>query len=332
LMTFGGALLTLVLFLLEPSQGFVPPAWLSEIDQLSPYRALARILSTGFDDALVTPAVLANLGIGGVAALLAALWFPRATARDLPVAPPRMPWSWRIGRRRSRPGPGARAVAWKEFHVAGLGRLGWWLRLGIAVTVLVLTAVITSSWGGRYNRLGVICAVAMPWMLLLFVLDAGSLAGRLFQEEIRWQTLPGLFTLPIPLSGWVLAKTLGALRLVSPTLAVLLLTIIVFWFEEARDHPAEATSVAAYIASVVLFGLQLTAYLSLRMRRGAFAVALAACIAGNALTFGCGASMLYGSDSVIGIFWIGTVVLTVCAVSMQYFILRRLRGLAARQV
>ena len=223
----------------------------------------------------VTPSL-----IGGVIAFSLAwmLFTPCCNSGAEVAAPQRENSPASIGRRRTaRPRPGRRAIAWKDFHFLS----GGWRGLLIRFVVYVALGLLFVWWMAtversnlRANNIGITFWI---FGIMSFSVEFGLVSARMFGAERKRKTLGTLYTLPLGTGRLIREKILGALPQLIPsiTLAVLGLAMIF-----ARPDGSGLKMTGSFLAGLnltisayALFAV-LVIYLSLRMRRAAFATGL----------------------------------------------------------
>jgi ABC-type transport system involved in multi-copper enzyme maturation permease subunit len=219
--------------------------------------------------------------IGGMVcfALAWLLFAPCCNSGAEPVAQRREKVITSAGRPRSaRSRPGNRAIAWKDFHFHG----GGWRGLVIRFVVYVAIALLLIWWVATIDRssLGAESIGIAFWMfgVMAFSIEIGLVSARIFGIERKRKTLGTLYTLPIGTGRLVREKILGALPQLLPSAAVASLGLALltmgrdgrFWRLDNSEY------VAGWILGVSQYALfaVLVMYLSLRMRRAAFAAGL----------------------------------------------------------
>jgi ABC-type transport system involved in multi-copper enzyme maturation permease subunit len=244
-------------------------AWLHEN---TAWAALTATIATGFDAPLLDTPVVVTAALGAALCVVAALVFGPCTRNEVAAAPPRgfLGDLARGGRRRAISRPRGHPLVWKDFQFLSGGTTGLVLRLLTYTAILVAVTVLAPDM--RQEHLGQM-VMTVSFVVLLF--DLGIQAGRFLREEITWRTLPTLATLPMPMSSWIYAKAAGSLAIALPSLAFLALGAALSP-DAVRDFLREmmSHSIGWYIGAVIVFGLHLTVLLSLRLRRGAFPVAV----------------------------------------------------------
>ncbi|MCB1094662.1 MAG: hypothetical protein KDN22_03690 [Verrucomicrobiae bacterium] len=281
---------------------------------------LADVLSTGFAGGPLCSQVVSNVAAALVLFLASWLTFDSATRNQLGVdaGPARPLTSARSvpGRRRlfAPTRPGMRAVFWKDRHFLHNGKTGLlWRLLALAALffgVIPGIAYMMESkfWAepvsfDRFTRTMSGYGFFVFWIsLFLAVLQLWLLAGRIFREEIRWQTLSSLAMLPTSMRRIAYQKVAAALTVVLPIVAFLVIGLLME-MDDFMDFLAGVLSgngeesVAFfcgifYAIGQVVLGTHLIAWLSIQLKWGAFALGVFAIVIGN---------MAYGMLSVVTI-------------------------------
>lgn len=308
-----------------------------------PTTELSSILRTGFSGPAVGVSVPAMLGAGAVFFGLSWLVFDRCTREQRETAPARGVL-FRRGSRRSRVPSGvcgSEALAWKDFTFMGGGLAGLLLRLLLSAGVAGAVASLPRMFGERtpagfvsacfiFVPLGVVC--------LGLVLDA----GRMFNQEWQGQTLSGLAALPFPVRELIWRKVQASLKQVLPVLLLLLVSLVLTPDKWGEFLSALTTSSGffrglppVFLMMVVQYALfvSLTAFLSLVLKRGAFAAAVAI------LYFGMGFLMMplgmlmsaVGVQSSVSIYVLMLLPASGAIVLLWFGISRRIERLAAQE-
>lgn len=254
-----------------------------------PVVRLKEILSTGYAGPVLGLDAWLMMGAGLVGFLAAWTMFNLATREQHDEAPGRAfvmrgdRW-WRglgAGRAWRRP------LIWKDYHFIVGGRLMWWARMiGLfGVTFIVLMGALSDN--SHVVEAGLVAAALVVALLYLELLIQAS---RIFRTETQWKTLSSLMVLPMPPGVVVREKIYGCLLGMTPyaVMIALLLSLAGIGLPDyfagdlnGRGGFGGVFSVAIIGLVVVLgtaqciFFLYLVAYLSLVMKRGALAAALA---------------------------------------------------------
>jgi hypothetical protein len=223
-----------------------------------------------------------TLVMAAACAALAALAFGPCTRSEAAPAPGRgfIGDLRHRGRNRAISRPRGHPLFWKDFHFLSGGITGLVLRfVSYGLLLLGIHLLLQRNMGSR--EFG---AMTMTIMFLALLLDLGIQAGRVFREEINWRTLSMLMILPMPLRNWAYAKIAGCAVITVPPLVYFGLGACLAP-KELSDLLGQLMSHTAgwYILALVVLCLHLTVYLSLRLRRAAFAVAILVLFLGNLL-------------------------------------------------
>ncbi len=239
---------------------------------------LLAIMTTGFNDPLVSVQVAGNSILGVLCFALSWLLFDVCTREQKPITEKRT-WSFRRTSLLGGLGTGRAwrlAVLWKEFHFAAGGRIGLFIKFliypAVAVGVYLLTAAATQS-RFKATELGVAALfLTIPGLLI----EASIYASRIFHAEVKWRTLPALMMLPQSTARIAYSKVAGCLIGLLPATFWSLVAAKVAGAEfgnlvaEFRDEPG-----AWFVAFQFILFLHLTAYLSLTIKWGALPLSFA---------------------------------------------------------
>ncbi|HET6422486.1 MAG TPA: hypothetical protein VFG20_02310 [Planctomycetaceae bacterium] len=244
-------------------------------------RRLIAIVTTGFDDPIITTQVVTNVAGGVVFFLLSwTLFLKFALAADvqgvsrgmLVRSERRASWI-AAGRAWSNP------LVWKEYNFLTGGRPYLWAKLfGFALLYPALFPVLA---GIRY-----LSGDPQPWqvegevmpahftiVIAVLVIELSIYSSRLFHDEIRLQTLSSILMLPCSIAYVGYSKLAGMLLGTVPTLVFVILDSVLVasraqdWFEVV-SHPG-------FWFPVVMFTvfLHLVVLLSLFVKWGALPLA-----------------------------------------------------------
>ncbi len=208
--------------------GLVGTAVKTLFDWLYQASAIGRldvIMTTDFSAPAIGFQVITNTAAGCVFFLLAWATFNVFNRDDQPVSPGRgLLWKsparlQRITRRRAW----RNALFWKDLHfmTGGLTTLlVKFVLYGLLTAVFAFIVVPMISGGTRYTweEFG---EVLMVSALIVFLIEGGVYAARIFQQEVKWKTLPSIMMLPISTARVAYAKIAGCLIAFVP---------VVWWF------------------------------------------------------------------------------------------------------
>ncbi len=299
---------------------------------MTPAFRLKDILVTGFHDAPCGPQFWSNL-VAGLACFFVA-WFVFERRCEDPLAALR-PLKRQLRRQAfalDRP-PAHRSIEWKDFRFLHGGRFAFASKI-FAYTSLA-TLIIWSAnlpFAGSRPTEG---AVVAGLFAVALALETGWAASRVFSSEVHGQTLSALTLLPLRPTHLLGAKVSGILRAIQPAGCGFLLgaawAVFGASWNELRPFPLLllGTALVTYlyvvffvVAHVFLFA-QVTAYLSLRVKRGSFLLAIAIWCALSSV-----ASALHMPIAVF-LLIISPLLCALLGAAFQTKILQRLEDLAA---
>jgi ABC-type transport system involved in multi-copper enzyme maturation permease subunit len=239
---------------------------------------LNHILATDFRGPLADGHLAACAAVGAGCFFLAWLLFAPCADRATPESRGRVAaWTGTARCRRARPP----AIAWRDASFLHGGKLGVAIKAMLTVLALSLGALPVLPFGTRSERYEFYVFFTGWWLGLLTLLTLAFDASRLFKHERREQTLACLATLPLEPRQIVWQKVRGAL--VSswpPLLATFIFTglAVQIAIEEWIKHPPTAEPLfylvagGAFALCTALLLPVFVAWLSLRLRWGAFPV------------------------------------------------------------
>ena len=258
---------------------------------LSPFERFDEIFSTGFQDSPVGRQVVGSVVLGLLFFLLAWLFFERLCGGRSTSMPSLSMAVRRAARRWFPPGrpEAGRALAWKDFHFLHGGGLARAAKFAVGAVILGCGFVEmgTSSRLARSSAPIGMCFWGVAWLLA----EAGFAASRIGACEVRDRTLSSLAVLPQSMRLTMGEKAACCWRVFTPALVfcgVSLLTALVAAVSEQQANKVLAAVVSTvffggisflYIFSMSCLGVHLTAYLSLRVKRGALPLAVIICLA-----------------------------------------------------
>ena len=224
--------------------------------------------------------VYSNLILATILLALSWLLFNRCTLDDTASAPSRgfMPFWRRKKITRSLAGRSwDHAIEWLGYHFTAGGVWGWRLRfIGLAALFCLWGYVELNSsnrYGGDFDY-GDVGAATMVCSIILACAQCVLVAGTIFQDEVRHQTLSSLALLPQPMGRVALAKVRGALMSLAPCLLWFLIGMALC-FDDFIDALPDMLAEPAlwYMASTTIFFPMLVALISLYTPRAAAAFA-----------------------------------------------------------
>jgi hypothetical protein len=290
------------------------------IDRTSPFNRLGEILSTGFGEGPWGWQVGSNLALGAGCFLFAWALFDHF-CNEQPEAGAARGLVTR-GRSFASPGrPWKRALVWKDFHFVTGGKGVFALKLIVYSFPLIVAWGFDASWRNTGWTV-------FSWMSFVLIAEAAFAVSRVFRIERQWKTLSSLAMLPTDLRWVAYEKLCGGLLALIPGFLWLAFGVLLAWGSFSRDlgsFSGEAAIVFGYLATQFIFFLHLVAWLSLRMKRGALAVAIGVHFVSQLLL-----ATVLGSaaDSVAGLIPL-IVVLIVATFALHGVIITLLETLAA---
>jgi ABC-type transport system involved in multi-copper enzyme maturation permease subunit len=224
---------------------------------------------------IVTAQFWVSLGLAAGLFGLSWLLFDRFTEYTESIDPHRSgsKWArWQLAVSR----PWRNALAWKEYQFSTGGHTTFGLKL-VLYAAIIASGVVLRDWGEKKYGVklpdlvfGSICGV--------FLLECLGFSGTFLGSEYVGGTLPNLILMPKSVARIVAAKLFGGLISVLPTVIAIVVasrflppdTILFDW--RTRD--------LVLVTSYLLL-LHLTAFYSIRVRRGAIAWAVGTLIIGG---------------------------------------------------
>jgi ABC-type transport system involved in multi-copper enzyme maturation permease subunit len=273
-------------------------AFIARWESASPFMRLNEVSATGFHDGPLSWQVVSNLLLGLVCFALAWLAFHHFADQPGETAPPRTmaakrisPFAWLRARR-----PWRRALLWKDFYFIAGGKAFFAVRLSVCavIAVLVFDPWATPEW----STIGYAFTVYFGFLL---VLDLTFAASRIFRLERKAQTLSSLAILPMTMRRLVWQKIFAALLASLPLILCFLTGLCIavpsalVWIDKnpitffsasasAGSSPTFRSSLLWFVAGAIaviaagsVLVMHLAAWLSLRLKSGAFPLALAIC-------------------------------------------------------
>jgi hypothetical protein len=320
---------------------------------------LADVLSTGFAGGPLCPQVISNIALAAVLFGMSWLIFDSATRSQLGVdaGPARPVTSAKTvpGRRRLfAPGrPGTGAIYWKDRHFLHHGRTGLLVRFlclaalffgvipGIAYVLETEFFTDPKTLGKFLDHMNGYGWFIFWVSLFLGILQLGLLAGRIFREEIRWQTLSSLAMLPTSMRSIAYQKVAAALVVVLP-FAVFACIGLLMGMEDFGDIIGDAFSgdgeeSAAFVCALfyavgqIVLGTHLIAWLSIHLKWGAFALGVFAIVIGNMTYAMLSAISIDSSEGAIAMLFIGALAAFAASVGLHEAIGVGLKSSAAKE-
>lgn len=293
----------------------------------TPLYSLDAIMETNFAGSLFSYQVVVNLITGAI--LFAAAWalFDMCTRNDNRVAPSRglmALFSKRVSTASMQGRVWQNAVAWKDFNFLTGGYTAVGIKL-IAYVVLMGGMSVLIAREIRTDYIDSVGATLMLSMLTALIVEIPIYLSRVFREELRWQTWPGLVLLPENVGRIARSKLIGISPTFVPAVVVFIIgAILAPGFLTDMLKEAFLQTEGWYAISQFVLGVHLVVALSLYAKWGALPFGIAAVIVPNVVFFL--AFNFRPPDSAL-IFPI--VAAVIIAISTQRLIVHRLTTLAS---
>lgn len=170
-------------------------------------------------------------------------------------------------------------LLWKEFNFLAGG-----LPIFIA-KIIGYSLLVFMIFGALLHQKLKVSAAAGPLLVIfgiIAVIEIGLLAGRIFREEIKWQTWPTLTLLPQSLNQLIYSKVLGASLSLIPVLLFMLFAMLLnpSAVSERYSDRDDFWAVIILISQALLFA-HAVVLISLYLRQGAFALSLGMILVSN---------------------------------------------------
>lgn len=250
--------------------------WLSRV---SVFQRTMVIMQTGFGDPMASPQVVVNLI--AAAALFGLSWatFDLLNRGEAIAGPERGLFGFGRSSRRRAPRAWANPFVWKDFYFLAGGKpmiLSKFVAYGLLIGgVTWLVAELDGRRTG-FPR-DILAACMLGTMLLAAAVELAMYASRVFNEEVKWRTLPVLAMLPHSTGAIAYSKLAGCLIGLIPAVTYFLAGGFVDpeLYADALEGFFEDGIGPFLLAQYVVFA-HLTALLSLALRWGAAATAFIA--------------------------------------------------------
>jgi hypothetical protein len=258
------------------------------LPDLSPFHQYDRIFATGFAGPVMGAQAWWSLAFGVFFFLIAWALFERFCDRQQTSGASAGTIRRRV-RRAFAPGRARlnNPVGWKDFHFL---HGGWGMALvkfSVAIGVLLVLAVLLVGSGQKVfepeNGL-IVVGAGILWLIL----EAGFVASRVCSCEVRDRTLSSLALLPQSLDTTLARKVPAGWSALLPAVAFIALglfylaTSMVLTGRMVQEMGAIVVIsgiVGGYVFALTYLGVFLAANLSLRMKRGAYPLAIIICLA-----------------------------------------------------
>lgn len=290
------------------------------------------ILISSFADSPWTIQVVSNVVAGALLFVTSWVLFPICTRAPstahtsrgwVPVRKRTWMWGFAPGR------PGINPFLWKDFYFVGGGVGMIFARTGFCAALLAVSVLLGDVWwkgGGAYPFQ---YSIGLYQVLLLCMLatETALLAVRVFQEEIRGQTLATLIMLPESTTNMIYSKLAGALIGTLPGFGYLTATVLMAGGRQNISDFLERPAGFFFLSNFVLVP-HIAAVLSLYLRWGCVPLGIGFAIAslfGWVSVFE--AFRVGPGDSIV---WVATVIAAFICVSSHLWVVSRVPVLAAR--
>ena len=318
---------------------------------------LSEVLATGFTGGPLCAQVFSNITLSAGLFLLSWAIFDVATRGQLGVeAGPARPMATAKtvhGRHRifapSR--PGGHAVFWKDRHFLHNGKMGLFNRTLLLSGIFFLVIPGAIYWISNQFSPGTVTVREMLddldeygwpvfWLSLVFlVLQIGWLAGRIFREELRWQTLSSLAMLPMSMRRIAYQKVAAALVVLLPTVAFMLLGLS-WQLDDIGDFSLEinrSDEIVAFFCVLfygfgqVVLGAHLIAWFSIYLKWGAFALGIFTMVIANMMFGMMSAIGVDSEDGMMAMLFVGGLAALAASVGLHEMIGHGLKTAAAKE-
>ncbi len=238
----------------------------------NPFVASVRIMASGFSGPLIAFQVWSNI-IGGVAfVLLAWAGFESLTREERAVVRKPSGLAHRRAFARMQPLRVGRvwsrwALVWKDFHFVGGG---WLIAL---VKIVILGLIFAAALGSVPSTSEALGTMLMVSTFLLGTMLLASLTQKSIGSETQQRTLAGIILLPRSIHAILGCKLLGCLLTLLPELLFFFLATILVP-EMIGDLFRSPIQTIVWLVVQAVFILNLAAYFTLVVKRGAVALAL----------------------------------------------------------
>ena len=170
------------------------------------------------------------------------------------------------------------ALVWKDFHFVAGGWFAVAIRCGLYVGLYWLAFAAVFPWSEQHGFQNVrwqdVTWGYQFFVVPLFVVDCTVCLSRVFQEEIRQQTLASLLMLPCTVPHIVYSKLAGCLAGLIPGMVAILAAFLLLDESLATLREIIGESWVWWTVANCLLMIHLSAMFSTYVRWGAFALAL----------------------------------------------------------
>ena len=191
---------------------------------------------------------------------------------------------------------------------------------------------MVSTNNGNRMTVGEFCLPLRYVMGIVLIIELAWVTSRAFNEEMKWQTLQAVALLPVSIPSLAYRKVAGCLPGLIPSAAYTLLAVVLSIGTEGGPRGEDWFPAHFVFFAQAVFIVHLTVYLSLVLKRGAIAAALAIWFVGFLMLTGLinVLDLSLGSENEDMIVCGGAIPLVIAAV-LHWQIGRRLAKVAARE-
>lgn len=247
----------------------------------TPLQALQDILRTNYSGDLLSYQATVNVIAGLVLFLFGWLLFDRCTRNERSVAPSRGMMAL-LEKRLSRANRvWDNALAWKDFNFLTGGITAVVIKL-LAYAILMGSMSLLIARNLKTEFMDNIGSTLMFSMLIAMSVEIPIYLSRVFREELRWKTWPGLVMLPVSIGQLARNKLLGVSPTFIPAVVVFIVGAVLapgFLTDLARE--AFMTSRGWYLMSQYALMVHVVLVFSLVIKWGALPMGLAVVIVPN---------------------------------------------------
>jgi ABC-type transport system involved in multi-copper enzyme maturation permease subunit len=247
---------------------------------------IGDVLSTGGGPIAIASPVLALVGGGIGAFLLARIFFERfcseesSLVRQLPSTLNRHP-SLASSIRRSRPGrPWGDAVAWRDFYYLHGGSRGLFIKVVLYGGLFSWFAVSIFDRGSASVFFGIkdFFSMVLPVALFLAAFESLFSTSRIYRLERRNKTLSSLYLLPQDIDDLIRSKRRAVLLTLAPAFFFIVPSALVLIGPFLQNLPPNSLhwvlQGAAFVVAQIFLTHYLVAFFSLKMKWGGLPLAL----------------------------------------------------------
>lgn len=247
----------------------------------TPLHALRMILGTNYRGDLLSHAAATNVTAGVVMFFVAWALFDSYTRNERTVAPARGMMALLSTRISGANRVWNNALAWKDFNFLTGGMMAVIIKfLAYGILMGAMSVLIARSL--RTEFIDNIGSTLILSMLTALAVEMPIYLSRVFREELRWKTWPGLVMLPVSVGELLRNKLLGVLPTFLPAFLVMLVgAFLAPSFLADISEAAFLTSRGWYIMTQYILMIHVVLLFSLVIKWGALPMGLAVVIVPN---------------------------------------------------